>query len=87
MAASIELTMGKISCSFRNKTLLHLFDGRGETVDILPVGKLYIGVRGCRTLGHPHNKSDHLPVEITIFLILQPAGEDGQMFRFPGDLL
>jgi len=66
--------------------LLHRFDRGGETINIIPVCKLYVGVGGCRALGHPHNKSDHLPVEIPIFLILQSAGKDRQIFRLPSDL-
>ena len=58
-----------------------------ECLNLVPVGKLNICFRVSGPVRHPHNEADNIAIQQAVALVVYPAGEYSQVFRFPGDLL
>jgi len=57
-----------------------------ECVYLIPVGEIDIRIQCCRTLGHPHDETDHSSVPESIHRIIDFAAENTNGSRLPGDL-
>jgi hypothetical protein len=65
---------------------LHAAHLPSKILDLSPIGE-FIDVSGIRrSLGHPHDESNHRSIKETVAGIVELAREYGQTFRLPHDL-
>lgn len=62
-----------------------LTDSQAKGLDLIPVGKIDIGIQVRRSFGYPHNEANHGPVPESVLRVVNSAPKNADDGWLPGD--